>query len=74
MKINIEGGEYPLLESISDAGMLNSVDNFQIQFHDFVDDAVARRAAVLESLSQTHECTWCYEFVWENWKRIPVVS
>lgn len=72
MKINIEGGEYPLLQSMADEGLLNVVDDFQIQFHDFAVDAMNRRQAILESLSKSHECTWCYEFVWENWKRLPV--
>ena len=70
MKINIEGGEYPLLQSMADQSMLSVVDDFQIQFHDFAVDAVKRRHAILESLSKSHECTWCYEFVWENWKRL----
>ena len=71
MKINIEGGEYPLLQSMADGGMLGVVDDFQIEFHDFAFAAIKRRQAILESLSKSYECTWCYEFVWENWKRLP---
>ena len=68
MKVNIEGGEYPLLEHIIDAKSVNLVNEYQIQFHDFIDNAVKRRNNIVEALVTTHERTWCYEFVWENWK------
>lgn len=69
MKINIEGGEYPLLGRMIDQGLAQRVNNLQIQFHDFVDDAVQQRTDLRDALRQTHEETWCYPFVWENWKR-----
>jgi FkbM family methyltransferase len=68
MKINIEGGEYPLMQYIADQKKLSVVDNYQIQFHDFAQDAVARRNSIVSALEKTHQRTWCYEFVWENWK------
>jgi FkbM family methyltransferase len=69
LKLNIEGGEYELLERIIEAGLISSVMDIQIQFHDFVPDARERRARLSAALSITHERTWCYEFVWENWRR-----
>jgi len=71
MKVNIEGGEYSLLEHIIDTKRVNVVSEYQIQFHDFIDNAVKRRNGVAEGLVTTHERTWCYEFVWENWKSKP---
>lgn len=68
MKINIEGGEYPLLEHISSKGMLGIADNYQIQFHDFIQGAKDRRDLITDALSETHHRTWCYTFVWENWE------
>jgi FkbM family methyltransferase len=68
MKINIEGGEYDLLEHIIETGLINRINNIQVQFHDFVPDAVNRMKAIQESLSKTHHLTYQYEFVWENWK------
>ncbi|MDE3028986.1 MAG: FkbM family methyltransferase [Paracoccaceae bacterium] len=68
MKINIEGGEYPLLKHIVDLNKTALVDTYQIQFHNFIEDAVSQRDFIVEGLSKTHERTWCYEFVWENWK------
>ena len=67
MKINIEGGEYPLLQNIADMNKLHIVKHYQIQFHDFIDDASKKRNKILSSLCKTHHNTWCYEFVWENW-------
>jgi FkbM family methyltransferase len=68
MKINIEGGEYELLETLLQSGMCGKVNNFQIQFHDFVPGAEARMTAIHTGLARTHELTWQYRFIWENWK------
>ena len=70
MKINIEGGEYELLEYLLDTGLATQIKNIQVQFHDFVPDAEARMKSIQERLSQTHILTYQYEFVWENWRRI----
>jgi len=68
IKINIEGGEYSLLEKIIKDGITTIFDNFQIQFHSMVDNHVERKKQIKNELSKTHHLT--YEFdVWENWKR-----
>ncbi len=69
MKINIEGSEYPLLLHMISENRLSIVDNYQIQFHNFIDNADELRNKIIEGLSKTHVRTWCYTFVWENWKR-----
>ncbi|MDP1683936.1 FkbM family methyltransferase [Hydrogenophaga sp.] len=69
MKINIEGGEYELLEHLLDTGFVSRVRNFQVQFHDFVLDAHPRMLAIQERLRVTHELTYYFPFIWENWKR-----
>lgn len=69
MKINIEGGEYELLDRMLDRGLTRLVAAFQIQFHYFVKDAEARMAVIQERLSATHTPTWQYRFIWENWER-----
>jgi FkbM family methyltransferase len=38
IKINIEGEEYSLLESMIDSNILKKCGNIQIQFHTFIDD------------------------------------
>lgn len=69
MKINIEGGEYPLLQRIIDTNTIKNVIDIQIQFHDFVPEAKAKHQNIRNQLMHTHYITYDYEFVWENWKR-----
>lgn len=69
LKINIEGGEFDVLPHLINSGLIARIDHLQIQFHDFVTDAEARRDAIRAALSATHECTWDYPFVWESWSR-----
>lgn len=69
MKINIEGGEYPILLHLILNDQLSLVDNYQIQFHNFVENADILRGKIIKGLRTTHSQTWCYTFVWENWKR-----
>jgi FkbM family methyltransferase len=69
MKINIEGGEYELLERMIEAGLIPRVRDIQVQFHNFAPDAPERMAAIQQALALTHEPTYQYRFVWENWRR-----
>ena len=68
MKINIEGGEYALLEDLLASGFVRKVGNIQVQFHDFVPNAELRMRAIQEELQNTHRLTYQYPFVWENWE------
>lgn len=69
MKVNIEGGEYELLEHLLSAGLAPRVRNLQVQFHDFVPNARSRMLAIQERLRATHELTYYFPFIWENWQR-----
>lgn len=68
MKINIEGGEYDLLEHLLDSGFIEIINNIQVQFHDFFPDAEERMIAIQQRLEKTHSLTYQYPFVWENWR------
>ena len=68
LKINIEGGEYELLDRLFDMGKMAEIGNVQVQFHSFVPHAAQERDRIRARLSQTHTCTWNYPFVWENWE------
>lgn len=69
MKINIEGGEYDLLEHLIETGTINKIDNIQVQFHDFIFPGCKERMKNIQNnLSMTHKRTYNFEFVWENWK------
>lgn len=67
MKVNIEGGEYDLLEELISSGLIIAVKNIQVQFHDFVPDALYRMKKIHSALLKTHSLSYQYEFVWENW-------
>jgi FkbM family methyltransferase len=74
IKINIEGGEYDLLEHMIETGLILNVINIQVQFHDFVQDAEKRMERIQSELNKTHFLTYQYKFVWENWQRISDTS
>lgn len=68
MKINIEGGEYELLEHLLEQGLARRIKNLQIQFHNFVPNAEVRMKDIQSRLAETHETTYLYPFFWENWR------
>jgi FkbM family methyltransferase len=68
MKMNIEGGEFGLLNDLIKSGKITSIDNLQIQFHDFAPNAKSERQKLHRKLSLTHSLTYNYPFVWENWR------
>ena len=68
VKINIEGGEFDLLDTIINNNLQSKFGNIQVQFHKVENDSVERREKIREGLSKTHTCTWEYPWVWENWK------
>ncbi len=70
-KINIEGGEYEILPHLIDTGLIRRFVTLTIQFHDFSPGDPQRRAQIREGLARTHDCAWCYDFVWEEWRRKP---
>jgi FkbM family methyltransferase len=68
MKINIEGGEYELLLHLIESGWISKINNIQVQFHDFIDNAEIIIKEIQKKLAKTHYLTYQYPFVWENWK------
>lgn len=69
IKINIEGGEYPLLKRMIDTKLVHICKNIQVQFHEFYPNAVQLRNEMREDLRETHKLTYDYPFIWENWLR-----
>jgi FkbM family methyltransferase len=67
VKINIEGGEYELLNHLLVEGLISKMRHIQIQFHDFVPGAEEKMTRIRNHLSETHEPTYQYAFVWESW-------
>jgi FkbM family methyltransferase len=69
VKINIEGDEYEVLPELLDAGMMPRIDRLLVQFHPMNATVGERRRRIRERLSETHDCVFCYEFIWEGWRR-----
>lgn len=67
IKINIEGAEYQLLNHIIANNLQKKIQFYQIQFHNFFKKAPKTRTAITEKLKETHDQTYCYDWVWENW-------
>lgn len=68
MKLNIEGAEFDLLDRLLETNLHKNVTDIQVQYHKINNQSEARRDAISKKLSETHECTWNYPWVWENWK------
>jgi FkbM family methyltransferase len=69
MKINIEGGEYCLLEELIQTGLIERIRYVQVQYHLFVPGATEKRVHIQGELEKTHSLMWSYPFIWESWKR-----
>ncbi len=69
MKINIEGGEYDLLEHLIDTNFIAHISNIQIQFHDFIPDAESRMENIQSMLRKSHHLTYQFRFGFENWEK-----
>ena len=69
VKINIEGGEYDLLERLIETGYVARCRVLQVQFHEFYRGAYSRRRKIRKALAKTHCIDWDYPFVWERWLR-----
>lgn len=66
-KMNIEGGEYELLDTLISAGLVSHCKNIQIQFHNYGEWSVQRRDKIKSELEKTHVCTYDFEWTFENW-------
>lgn len=68
MKMNIEGGEYEVLYEIIKQGKTTLVSNYQIQFHRCVPNYEEKYGNIIHHFAKTHELTYLFPFVWENWR------
>jgi FkbM family methyltransferase len=68
LKMNIEGGEYEIMEDLIKNDLIKNIKTFRIQFHNFFPDAETRMNKIQTELAKTHHPIYQYKFVWENWK------
>jgi FkbM family methyltransferase len=69
LKVNIEGGEYDLLDRLAETGWLPRIDHVLVQFHEWHPHAYRRRRRNRRALAASHEEVWCASWVWEYWRR-----
>jgi FkbM family methyltransferase len=67
MKINAEGAEFDILESLLITGHIRNVKALLVQFHDFAPSARSRRRALVRRLKATHRRRINVPWVWEYW-------
>ena len=69
LKMNIEGGEYDLLEHMIKNNLTSKFENIQVQFHDNVFDGWEEKYNfIVNNLTKTHHLTYKFEFKFENWE------
>ena len=68
--MNIEGGEYDILEYLLDKKQINRFENIQVQFHDIPEiNGKQRMKKIWKRLEKTHTLEWAYRpFIHESWK------
>ena len=67
MKLNIEGGEYEVLERLIESNLLEVFDSLLIQFHRWPEGYEVRYSNIVNKLQDTHLIKWGYDFMWELW-------
>ena len=67
MKVNIEGGEFELIDRLHATGWLPRTGTVIVQFHEFAPGAYRGRRRNRRQLAETHRCTWSYPWVYERW-------
>jgi len=67
IKLNIEGDEYDVLDYIINNQIQENFGDIQVQFHK-IGNFQERYNNIKKELEKTHELTYYYPFVWENWK------
>ena len=71
--INIEGGEYELINEIIGSSMIKRIKFLEVQFHEWyptIKSSGIARAKLHRKLFLTHKLVYSYDFVWEKWKRL----
>jgi FkbM family methyltransferase len=68
LDVNIEAAEYDLFDHMIEKDLVRKFGNIQVQFHDYIPNADGRMAAIHEAFSRTHELTYRFPYVYENWR------
>jgi FkbM family methyltransferase len=69
IECNIEGGEYKVLYRLIESQVIEQIDHFLIQFHNYNLISEVDRATIRLELSKTHTLVYNYEWIWERWDK-----
>tara|TARA_A100001011_G_scaffold394856_1_gene488258 strand:+ start:668 stop:2050 length:1383 start_codon:yes stop_codon:yes gene_type:complete len=69
LKMNIEGTEYEILDEMIKSGDILKVKDLQVQFHPVDENSPKQMHDLQKALKQTHDLTYFFPFIWENWRR-----
>lgn len=67
VKLNCEGGEFEIMESVLGLNLARLADNWQMQFHNIVPNAVMRYSDIRDGLERTHQLTYDAPWCWCNY-------
>jgi FkbM family methyltransferase len=69
IECNIEGGEYKVLYRLIESQVVDQIDHFLIQFHNYDLKSEVDRATIRFELSKTHKLIYNYDWIWERWDK-----
>lgn len=67
LKMNIEGAEYEVFESLFICNAILNINRIFVQFHPIDDMSLNNYNLIVDRLSKTHDCVFRYPFIWEKW-------
>ena len=70
MSMNIEGGEYELLDHMICTGTIKAIRQMMLQWHWRGDGDGERQYVLQDHIAKTHRMMWNYG-AWEAWERKP---
>jgi FkbM family methyltransferase len=72
IKVNIEGGEYELLDRMIENGLHLKCKRIRVQFHEWIAGSHRMYDRIRAGFARSHDVEWEYPFVWESWVRKDV--
>lgn len=67
--MNIEGGEFVVLNELIKNGWIKNINHLQIQFHNVTENSRDERRKIRKELEKTHYCVFNFPFIWERWDK-----
>jgi FkbM family methyltransferase len=69
LEMNIEGGEYEVLNRLISTRDLTKVSTILVQFHNYGLISELERSKLRNLMNETHENIFTFDWVWERWDR-----